>query len=138
MATIDRLDYLRLRLRELEEVAGEAREAGSFTAAVQALAKAVQIRSEIDELERLARALAIPSDPKEHRRELMVTIRQMRLEAHAAGSYVAAAKLLTLEEELLARADADAADAVDFSRRKLSDADVIAAIEELRRKRGAK
>ena len=132
----DHLLHLRTSLAALERVAQAAEDAESYTAAVQARVAAVRTRGQIEQLERVERAKIVPSTPEERRAELLVVARILRVEAHAAGSYVAAAKLLDFEDQLQARASEAVADEDARRLRARSTEDIAREIEELRRRRG--
>lgn len=93
--------YLEHQLAEYVKIAELALKAGSFQAAVRANTQADGIRAEIDQLDHAAAIEKVPTDPHEHLLQLLIDIRRLRAAATSDASYVAAAKLMQIERELV-------------------------------------
>lgn len=141
MSKVDRLTYLRDRLTWFEEVATEARSAGSYTAAVHASERAVRLRADIDEIEQVQAA-------RQRRRaslsmeayfdELLDTVHEIRSAAVASGSCIAANQAVKLEADLLSQKSAALDKAAASARAAMPDADLEAEILRLQRERGVR
>ncbi len=92
-------------LRDLEDCLGEARQKGAYTAAASLMKQRAQLLG-LDQPspppEPPSDQVEPPADPKEHKRQLLLTCRRARLQAEAAGSWVAAVKYIAQEKDLLA------------------------------------
>lgn len=130
-----REEYLVAALRQLEAQVQAAEESRSWTAAVQAKAKALQVRAELDQLRETQQRQTMPASAAEHRAEVVSEVRRLRIGATEAGSYIAAAQLLRAELEILAQVQAadSKEDADELARKELEE--IEAEIEELRRAR---
>ena len=117
----EREAYLIDALAQLEKLATDSTKARSWGAAERAKGRAIAVRAELDQLrETRTRAAEPPPSPEEHRAEILREIRRMRIGAQAAGSWVAAEKLLVEEQQMLIaleeerrRAEADRLGAAD-------------------------
>ncbi|MBM4369446.1 MAG: hypothetical protein FJ102_24750 [Deltaproteobacteria bacterium] len=93
-------DELEAEVRELERLAREAETAQSFTAAVQARAKASTLKAELAR-RRDEAAAARERDP-------LKRVRRLQRRAAEDGSWVAASQLLRQEQELAEQLEAEA------------------------------
>lgn len=137
---LSRLAHLRAALEQLEQMVLDAVTAESFTAAVAAKAKALQVRATIDELEQVQaarRRRGKTQSIEDYYDELIGTVRALRVGAMASGSHVAAVHALKLEGELLQAKGVAADRAAAALRAALSVADIEAEIARLRAARGA-
>lgn len=128
--------YLEGLAETLATLAERAAEAQSYTAAVQARREERLVRARLDEIREYGRQLEdLPDTVEEHRREVRLVVRQMRLAAQSAGSHVAAARLLQLEDQILSRhqAELEAGEAEEIARRRLEE--IEAEIDRLRAQR---
>lgn len=131
-----RREHLETTLRQLEELAAEAREAERWTAAVQAAKAALAVREQLAELEEAERASgAAPETLAEHRAEALRTVRELRIQAIAKGSFTAAARLIELEIDLLGVAESEERQARADQLAKMTPEALRAEIERLRRAR---
>ncbi len=132
-----REEYLVAALRQLEAQVEDAEDDQSWNAAVNAKAKALQVRAELDQLRETQAKARMPATVAEHKADVLATVHQLRVGATTAGSYVAAAALLRLEREMLQQTAAERSQAEVDALAAKTVADLEAEIEELRARRAA-
>lgn len=102
-----REEYLVTSLAHYEWLAQEAAAKQSWVAAVRAKDSARIVRAELDQLRETESRQDPPPCPEEHQAEILHEVRRMRIGAQAAGSWVAAARLLEQEQQVLAAVEAE-------------------------------
>lgn len=132
-ATWTRRQYLEDALAHYEQLARIAEKAESYQAAVRAKMQAVEVRSEIDQLDEAERVMDFPQNLDEHRHEVLRQVRKLRAAAEASNSFIAAAKLLQLEHQLVDAEEARRRNAEKPDDRSLEEvlAEVESKLEDL-------
>lgn len=120
--------FLEHQIDRLERIAVAAVQQRQPGAAVAARAEATRLRAQLDQLRAVARAAKRkPRSQEAYEAELLGVTRRLRQAAEAAGSFVAAEKLLDSEREQLAEQKARDA-AAEQERLAHLDDDAIVAI----------
>lgn len=134
-----RLEYLRAALVELDELVQSAAADASWNAAVQAKARALQVRAEIDELEQTQAARkrrTVKRTTEAYYDDLLAQVSTIRIGAIAAGSWVAAGTALRLEADLLASRAVAVDKAAASARAAMTLEEIEHEIARLRSQRG--
>lgn len=134
-----RLEYLRAALVELDELVQAAAADASWNAAVQAKARALQVRAEIDELEQTQAARkrrTVKRTTEAYYDDLLAQVSTIRIGAIAAGSWVAAGTALRLEADLLASRAVAVDKAAASARAAMTLEEIEHEIARLRSQRG--
>lgn len=132
-----REEYLVAALRQLEDQVEAAEDDQSWNAAVNAKAKALQVRAELDQLRETQVRTVAPRNVEDHKAEVLSEVRRLRIGATEAGSYVAAATLLRLEREMLTATQAELTEAEAKALTEKTLAELEAEAEALRARRAA-
>lgn len=123
-----RESYLVASLRQLEGMAA----AYKGMPAVAAKKEALRVRDTLDQLRETSKRVAELLTREEHRQEVLAEIRRLRIAATAAGSYVAAEKLLKSELDMLARDEVAQTEAEKAALQSREEAELERELEELR------
>lgn len=123
-----RREYLEDALHQMETTAADAESSGSYQAAVAAKKSAMQIRSEIDQIDEADRVMALPPSVEEHQAEVIRQVRRLRAAAEASNSFGPAADLLKLESALV-QAEADRQAALAAQQETRTAAEVLALVQ---------
>lgn len=124
---------------QLDELVTSAAEDASWNAAVQAKARALQVRAEIDELEQTQAARKrrrVQRTTEAYYDDLLGQVATIRIGAIAAGSWVAAGTALRLEADLLAQRAAAVDKAAAAARAAMTLEEIETEIGRLRAQRG--
>jgi hypothetical protein len=113
----------------------DAEDDQSWNAAVNAKAKALQVRAELDQLRETQVRTSAPRTVAEHKGEVLSEVRRLRIGATEAGSYGPAAALLRLEMDLLSQTQSDLTEAEAKALAAKTLTELEAEAEALRRAR---